>query len=118
LSENTVVYKLFPTVNAGNNNCSSNLPTLEKIAENYISRLSGFLNRYIWQNDCFNLHVVEESLVSSAHLKGVTCFEDNIEDEWFIVYLLFYLTEKYQDLVVQIQDNDGEFLLIEAAEYV
>lgn len=45
-----------------------------------------------------------------------TQFGDNIEDEWYIVYLLFEITKVYKDLVVQVIDNDGEFLLIESAD--
>lgn len=52
------------------------------------------------------------------HLVSVTCFGDNIEDEWFIVYILLEITKKHNDLIIQIEDNDGHFLLIEAADYL
>lgn len=52
------------------------------------------------------------------HLISVTCFGDNIEDEWFIVYLVKNITKLYTNIVVQIKDSDGEFLLIEAANYL
>ncbi|PVD38810.1 hypothetical protein C0Q70_01433 [Pomacea canaliculata] len=50
------------------------------------------------------------------HLYGRTNFGDNIDDEWFIVYLLFELSKYFPDLVIKVNDNDGEFLLIEAAD--
>ncbi|XP_043912029.1 protein ecdysoneless homolog isoform X3 [Protopterus annectens] len=53
-----------------------------------------------------------------AHIGGATNFGDNIEDEWFIVYLIKTITETFPELVARIEDNDGEFLLIEAAEYI
>ncbi|GIX76186.1 protein ecdysoneless homolog [Caerostris extrusa] len=113
ISENTVIYKLFCANNDGNYNTISH-EALEIFAEKYVSQITGFLRRYIWQNDPFNLRIAEPG--SFPHLEGVTTFEDNVEDEWFIVYLLFYLSERDRNLVIQIQDNDGEFLLIEAAD--
>ena len=38
-----------------------------------------------------------------------------MEDEWVVVWLLRELTRKFHDLWVKVADNDGEFLLIEAA---
>lgn len=50
------------------------------------------------------------------HLYGITHYGDNIEDEWFIVFLLLHLTKEIEGLVVRVADSDGEFLLIEAAD--
>lgn len=52
------------------------------------------------------------------HLYGITYYGDNIEDEWFIVFLLNQLSKEFEELVIRIIDNDGEFLLIEAANYL
>jgi hypothetical protein len=35
------------------------------------------------------------------HLYGKTCYGDNIEDEWLIVYLLFNLTKQFEGLVAK-----------------
>jgi hypothetical protein len=53
-----------------------------------------------------------------AHLYGITYFGDNIQDEWFVVSLLFHLTREVAGLIVRTCDSDGEFLLIEAAEHL
>lgn len=53
-----------------------------------------------------------------AHLGGVTQFGDNVEDEWFIVYLLKHITQTFSDVAAVVYDNDGQFLLIEAAEHL
>ncbi|CAG9464126.1 unnamed protein product [Pedinophyceae sp. YPF-701] len=42
-------------------------------------------------------------------------FGDNVDDEWLAVYLLQALTKQYPGSVAKVWDNDGEFLLIEAA---
>ncbi|XP_050093088.1 protein ecdysoneless [Anopheles aquasalis] len=99
-----------------------------------------FCQQYIWHRDAF--HVVprpnndsrllievangtEGSPVDGssstgaqlpAHLHGISHVGDNIQDEWFIVALLFHLTEQLPGLAVRVIDADGEFLLIEAAE--
>ncbi|OWR42563.1 putative SGT1 protein ecdysoneless, partial [Danaus plexippus plexippus] len=52
------------------------------------------------------------------HLSSTTCFGDNLEDEWFIVYIVLEITKVYQNLIVQLEDNDGDFMLIEAADYL
>ncbi|XP_063241356.1 protein ecdysoneless isoform X2 [Bacillus rossius redtenbacheri] len=52
------------------------------------------------------------------HLHGVTHFGENIEDEWFIVFLLHQLTKEFSDLIIRVVDSDGEFLLIEAADHL
>lgn len=53
-----------------------------------------------------------------AHLYGITYYGDNIQDEWFIVSLLFHLSREIPKLIVRCCDSDGEFMLIEAAEHL
>lgn len=55
-------------------------------------------------------------LESSPQLVSTTCFGDSIEDEWLIVYIILEITKVHTNLIVQVQDNDGDFLLIEAAD--
>lgn len=50
-----------------------------------------------------------------AHIYGVCHYGDNIEDEWFVVYIVKEITKKINSLVARIVDSDGEFLLVEAA---
>lgn len=46
-------------------------------------------------------------------LWGVVRYEDNVEDEWFVVWLLLQLTQQLPGLTARCWDDDGEFLLIE-----
>ncbi|GLC37418.1 hypothetical protein PLESTB_001589500 [Pleodorina starrii] len=46
---------------------------------------------------------------------AVMRFGDAVDDEWWAVWLLLRMTRELQDLSVQVWDNDGQFLLIEAA---
>lgn len=36
-----------------------------------------------------------------AHIEGQTQFGDNVEDEWFIVYLLQQITEAFPELAAR-----------------
>jgi hypothetical protein len=40
---------------------------------------------------------------------------DNLDDEWFIVWLLWTATQHRPDLTVHVRDSDGNFLLIEVS---
>lgn len=74
---------------------------------------------YIWQGDSFNLAKRNsKDSKSLAHLYGKSYFGDNIEDEWFIVHILYEISKKFEDLIMQVCDEDGEFLLIEAADHL
>ena len=74
---------------------------------------------YIWQSEAFNLRRRDiKDSKCLVHFYGKTHFGDNIEDEWFIVYILHRISEKFRDLIIQVVDDDGEFMLIETAEYL
>ena len=73
-----------------------------------------FVDDYLWHQDPFVLSVD----VAGNRLVGKTRFGDNIEDEWFIVSLLFAISERLPSTFCQVTDNDGDFLLIEAGDVV
>lgn len=113
--EDTVQYKLFLVQSHDPNqieHCLTNL--IEEIFAKYASLLAQF----IWHSQPFNLKYYPEKGDIPAYLGGKTQFMDNVEDEWFIVYLLQQITEAFPDLAARVEDNDGEFLLIEAADYL
>lgn len=113
--EDTVQYKLFLVQPPDSNQieqCFTNL--IEEILAKYASLLA----QYIWHSQPFNLKYYPDKGDVPAHLGGSTQFMDNVEDEWFIVYLLQQITEAFPDLAARVEDNDGEFLLIEAADHL
>uniref|UniRef100_A0A8C5L6K6 Ecdysoneless cell cycle regulator n=1 Tax=Jaculus jaculus TaxID=51337 RepID=A0A8C5L6K6_JACJA len=91
---------------------------LQKYVERIMTWLAPMLVPYIWQNQPFNLKYKPGKGGVPAHIYGMTKFGDNIEDEWFIVYIIKQITKEFPELVARIEDNDGEFLLIEAADFV
>ncbi|KAM7073657.1 protein ecdysoneless homolog isoform 3-T4 [Molossus nigricans] len=92
--------------------------TLQKYIERIMTQFAPMLVPYIWQNQPFNLKYKPGKGGVPAHMFGMTKFGDNIEDEWFIVYIVKQITKEFPELVARIEDNDGEFLLIEAADFL
>ncbi|RDW86784.1 putative regulatory factor Sgt1 [Aspergillus mulundensis] len=71
------------------------------------------LKDYIWQREAFRLEITKKD--GTTTLGGRTNFGDSVEDEWVIVHLLRELTKKHKDIWATVTDNDGQFLLAEAA---
>lgn len=91
--------------------------SLKDSVHEYVENLS---NYYIWHKEKFHVCLPISSLNSNSsglppHLHSITQFGDNLEDEWYITHLIQEITKAY-DVVAQINDSDGEFLLIEAAK--
>ncbi|KAA6399352.1 MAG: hypothetical protein EZS28_005124 [Streblomastix strix] len=85
--------------------------------------------RHIWSLDGIKLHLFSETGIFqqtdySSHndqfpsLFGCLRFGDNIEDEWIVVTFLLHLTSHFRCLAAEIRDNDGQFLLIECADFI
>ncbi|KAG8274075.1 hypothetical protein J6590_008205 [Homalodisca vitripennis] len=123
-----VEYFIFPSLEVDFDNVKDHL---QKVLISVKSVLETFCHSYIWQKDDvrfipridpgLNLPPIDDSdekLHLPPHLYGVSHYGDNIEDEWFIVFLLLEATRAIPDLVVRVVDSDGEFLLIEAANHL
>ncbi|XP_018028226.1 protein ecdysoneless homolog isoform X1 [Hyalella azteca] len=97
---------------------------LKSFCQVYLTALHPHTESYIWNQDPFNLRVVQEDVshglegAVSSHLYGESCVGDYIEDEWFIMFLLRKLSSEFPQLVIRVCDTDGEFLLVEAADHL
>lgn len=112
--EDTVEYKLFLVHLLDSNQIEERLTNL---IEQILAKFATLLSQYIWHHQRFNLKYFPLTDVP-AHIGGSTRFMDNVEDEWFIVYLLQQITNDFPELAARVEDNDGQFLLIEAANYL
>eukprot|EP01060_Flectonema_neradi_P028195 TRINITY_DN37918_c0_g1_i1.p1 TRINITY_DN37918_c0_g1~~TRINITY_DN37918_c0_g1_i1.p1 ORF type:complete len:669 (+),score=146.76 TRINITY_DN37918_c0_g1_i1:36-2042(+) len=56
--------------------------------------------------------------IGDNQITGTYRYDDAVDDEWLIVLVLMKLTEVCTNVVVRVTDQDGQFLLIEAAEYL
>lgn len=106
--DNTVVYELY-------------LPDKEEekleLYTNYFTEHFGHIQ---WKSgDGFKLELMKQPDNESSYLiVGRTKFDTNIEDEWLAIYILYNLTKLDPDLVIRVFDDDGNILLIEAAEHL
>ncbi|KAM3862656.1 protein ecdysoneless homolog [Diretmus argenteus] len=117
VQEDVVQYKLF-VIQPDGSDSQINEERLTHLVEKILAKVAPLLLQYIWQHQSFNLKYQPEKGGVPAHIGGSTQFGDNVEDEWFIVYLLQQITEAFPELAARVEDNDGEFLLIEAADYL
>ncbi|KAI8742151.1 protein SGT1 [Biomphalaria glabrata] len=117
LPEDVVEYSIFPQI-PNDLHADAIKRFLDKQIDDILAHLSDRIVNYIWQHESFNLKpVINISSQDSVppHLHGSTNFGDNIDDEWFIVHLLYEITREFAGTVVRVNDNDEEFLLIECA---
>lgn len=123
-----VQYKLFD-IRYLNVSSKSNQNAIEFI--NYGKSLINIINKlcddYLWSKDNFYIepkfvdHIkgaridnrIDNNIMS--HFQGTMYYGGDINDEWFIVYLLYQLTKFNEYLSIEIMDNDGQFLLIHCA---
>uniref|UniRef100_A0A672QM31 Protein ecdysoneless homolog n=1 Tax=Sinocyclocheilus grahami TaxID=75366 RepID=A0A672QM31_SINGR len=117
IPEDAVQYQLF-LVHPDPSDAEAHERFLQQILQNILAEIAPLLVQYIWQHQAFNLRYHPEEGDVPAHLGGVTQFGENVEDEWFIVYLLKHITRTFSDVAAVVYDNDGQFLLIEAAEHL
>ncbi|XP_042508102.1 protein ecdysoneless homolog [Macadamia integrifolia] len=125
LPEDTVFYAIFPDFSIHNNGNEEDdelsNSSLRSLHLQILNTVNPYVSDYIWQHDPFNLSI-SSSRTSNCicskeipHLHGKTKYGDNLEDEWFVVFLLFEITRRIPSVSVRVWDTDGEFLLIEAA---
>ncbi|XP_055911872.1 protein ecdysoneless [Eupeodes corollae] len=130
--EDFVEYFIFPPTNKDNNEDDDKNEThLESLLQKIKAQVDQISEDYIWHKDEFNLTIRTEARESlreeennekqvplPPHLHGITHYGDNIQDEWFIVHLLYEITRENAGVVARVVDADGEFLVIEAADYL
>eukprot|EP00743_Colponemidia_sp_Colp-15_P009607 GILK01010508.1.p1 GENE.GILK01010508.1~~GILK01010508.1.p1 ORF type:complete len:726 (-),score=156.19 GILK01010508.1:84-2261(-) len=105
---------------------------LQASATAFQSYLAKYTKNYLWHKDPFQLtvHMGKNKKPANKyaphrpnedtepHLYGYTRVGENIEDEWFIVFLLKDLSREFHNITVSLEDADGQFLLIEAAMFL
>ncbi|CAD1479966.1 unnamed protein product, partial [Heterotrigona itama] len=104
---------------------------LSREIEKFNEEIAPYVEGYIWHNDNLIFYprtrqaLLLEKLVESStiveecntlpHIYVRLRFDEDITDEWFVVFLIFKLTQIFDGLIAKVIDSDGEFLLIEAA---
>jgi len=99
------IYPVYPDTN------------LQIVLDYTLDVLTTWTNSYIWNLDPFTLKLD----ASGRKLHGsMEMGEDSgvSLDEWVVVGILWQVTKHFPDVMIQLQDSDGEFLLIESALYI
>ncbi|VFQ92096.1 unnamed protein product [Cuscuta campestris] len=110
--DDTVFFSIFPDFSVHSPTSPTINSELQALHLQIIQIISPFTSNYIWQHEPFDLCL---STTSPPHLGGKVRFGDNLEDEWFVVFLLFEISRNFRNLSIRVWDSDGEFLLIETA---
>ncbi|XP_048419564.1 protein ecdysoneless homolog [Stegostoma tigrinum] len=116
--QDTVGYRLYEIGGEALQSDPDPRARLEQQLEKIVGSLAPLCAGYIWHNEAFRLQYTPARGDVPAHVGGVTNFGDNVDDEWLIVYLIQQITKEFPNLVASVDDNDGDFLLIEAAEHL
>ena len=101
--------------------------SLQATATSILAYVDELAKDYIWQREPFSLSVTESNAFTikspslsesrlQQYLTGATRVGESVEDEWYIVWLLSEISRKWPDAAIEIKDDDGQFLLIEAAD--
>ncbi|KAL0431834.1 UNVERIFIED_CONTAM: protein ecdysoneless [Sesamum radiatum] len=109
--DDTVFYSIFPDSSLASAG-SAAADELQFLHLRILHHVSPITAPYIWQHQPFSLSI---TLSPVPHLSGHLRFGDNLEDEWFVVYLLFEISKTFPNLSIRVWDSDEEFLLIESA---
>ena len=103
LAANTVGYKIYSSA-------LKDLDDFRNVKREIMEFIQPWISDYLWHIDEFVLKISKKK-----YFFGTCKFGDNVEDEWFISWLLFQISQQFRDLCITLQDEDGQFLLITAA---
>ena len=128
--DDRVIYRIFIDPDQGET------LSMERVLTTYLS-VTTFLEEkmrdYIWCRDvpklCIVIHDVDTPTTSANdgnNDQGIRCpyfegsfrYGESIDDEWYFLYLLFLLTREIPFISVSCADTDGQFILIEAADFI
>eukprot|EP00727_Mastigamoeba_balamuthi_P000789 m51a1_g10707 hypothetical protein (573) ;mRNA; f:172532-174749 len=83
------------------------------------ARLRSLCAGHVWQSGRGPALRPWASGAPEPHLRGSLRYADNVDDEWLLAWLLLALTRELPRLSVAVEDaDDGQFLLVEAAEHL
>ncbi|XP_034947616.1 protein ecdysoneless [Chelonus insularis] len=107
---------------------------LNEEINNFNEIIQKYTKDYIWHRDSLVLYPkTKQALLIDQMIQGSSAtqessivpyiyaslhFDEDVGDEWFVVFLVFTLTELFNGLIARLVDSDGEFLLIETANYL
>ncbi|KAH0714155.1 hypothetical protein KY284_007060 [Solanum tuberosum] len=113
-ADDTVFFSIYPDFTLNPTSPPTTITSqLQSLHLQILQNLSPFTSNYIWQHESFTLTL--SPTPTPPHLSGKLRYGDNLEDEWFVVFLLFETSKHFPNVSIRVWDSDGEFLLIETA---
>lgn len=107
---------LYPTASSD----SATLAALATSLQSFIDEALLSIGGYIWHRESPLVRVSPTSSSAPAHLRIGVRTGACVEDEWLLIHLLRLASSSPRfasaDLAISVRDEDGEILLIEAAE--
>ncbi|KAL1462953.1 hypothetical protein WDU94_014750 [Cyamophila willieti] len=120
--ENHLEILIFPEV------LEEDVVNLDSCLNNINSVVAKYSKDYLWHVDKLTFEPKNVNSQSDTftykkdtlppYIYTSLCFGENVEDEWFSLYILLQLTQEIPGIVIRVWDSDGEFLLIEAADHL
>ena len=87
--EDYVAYKILPCVSDKN---------IIELRNQCFEIVKDFVEKFMWHHDNFVLDVNE----SETYIGGKVTIGDSVEDEWFLISLLFRISDNIDDIVIQV----------------
>ncbi|WOG92128.1 hypothetical protein DCAR_0311387 [Daucus carota subsp. sativus] len=118
-ADDTVFFSIYPDSTLPpnpNTPAATTLSLLQSLHLEILNFISPYTSNYIYQHQPFTLSLNTTDPI--PHLHGKLKFGDNLDDEWFVVFLLLQISKHFSTLSIRVHDSDGEFLLIEAAVHL
>jgi len=127
--EGTVTFRVFEKVKRSDTLAgTSDEAIAERLARCFeMERIAAEVaGSYQWNKEVFRIfhHAPQDNARtggagrSFVEYRGSTKFGDCYQDEWLIVLILVQISRRFPELIIQVQDDDGEFILIEAADHL
>ncbi|KAJ7102279.1 SGT1 protein-domain-containing protein [Mycena belliarum] len=111
ISEDTLQYSLYPSPSLADK------PSVTSFAACISAWVDLLLPEFLWHRDVFELKVATRSESNEFYLQGRMRVGDCVDDEWCAVWLLKQVSANW-DMAISVFDSDGDFLLIEAADFL
>ena len=87
--EDFVSYKIFPSDSKNN---------IIELRDQCFEVVKEYVKNYMWNHDNFVLNVND----TETFIEGKVTISDNVEDEWYIISLLFRISENLDNVVIQV----------------
>ena len=87
--EDFVSYKIFPSDSKNN---------IIELRDQCFEVVKECVKNYMWNHDNFVLNVND----TETFIEGKVTISDNVEDEWYIISLLFRISENLDNVVIQV----------------